>query len=557
MTKRSDLMTKGAERAPHRSLLRADGFTDWEMERPIIGIANSFNDIIPGHMHLDKLVDAVKAGIYAGGGTPLVFNTIGICDGIAMNHEGMKYSLPSRELIADTIETMAVAHPFDGLVLLASCDKIIPGMLIAAARLNIPSIFLSGGPMLPGKVDGQDTGLDKVFEAVGRFKSGKISKEQLETYECAACPGAGSCSGMFTANTMNNLSEALGMSLPYNGSAPAVFSERIWLAKETGFKAVDLVKNDLKPLDIMTADAFHNAVAADMALGGSTNTALHIPALAYYAGLDLTLRDLDPFTDKVPHLTSIAPAGPHHVVDLYYAGGIPAILAELQKARLIKENPQTVYGKSVANMLKEIKAGVKDYSVIRSIEKPVHPTGGLAILTGNLAPEGAIVKQAAVSEEMLTHTGPARIFNSEEDVFEAIMSAKIKKGEVIVVRYEGPKGGPGMREMLSPTSALAGMGMDKEVALITDGRFSGASRGAAIGHVSPEAAAKGPIAALQDGDMIEIDIPSKTLNARLTDEEIGQRLDGLPEFEPKIQTGYLARYTQMVSSADKGAVFQR
>ena len=557
MTKRSDLMTKGAERAPHRSLLRADGFTDWEMERPIIGIANSFNDIIPGHMHLDKLVDAVKAGIYAGGGTPLVFNTIGICDGIAMNHEGMKYSLPSRELIADTIETMAVAHPFDGLVLLASCDKIIPGMLIAAARLNIPSIFLSGGPMLPGKVDGQDTGLDKVFEAVGRFKSGKISKEQLETYECAACPGAGSCSGMFTANTMNNLSEALGMSLPYNGSAPAVFSERIWLAKETGFKAVDLVKNDLKPLDIMTADAFHNAVAADMALGGSTNTALHIPALAYYAGLDLTLRDLDPFTDKVPHLTSIAPAGPHHVVDLYYAGGIPAILAELQKAKLIKENPQTVYGKSVADMLKEIKAGVKDYSVIRSIEKPVHPTGGLAILTGNLAPEGAIVKQAAVSEEMLTHTGPARIFNSEEDVFEAIMGAKIKKGEVIVVRYEGPKGGPGMREMLSPTSALAGMGMDKEVALITDGRFSGASRGAAIGHVSPEAAAKGPIAALQDGDMIEIDIPSKTLNARLTDEEIGQRLDGLPEFEPKIQTGYLARYTQMVSSADKGAVFQR
>ena len=557
MTKRSDLMTKGAERAPHRSLLRADGFTDWEMERPMIGIANSFNDIIPGHMHLDKLVDAVKAGIYAGGGTPLVFNTIGICDGIAMNHEGMKYSLPSRELIADTIETMAVAHPFDGLVLLASCDKIIPGMLIAAARLNIPSIFLSGGPMLPGKVDGQDTGLDKVFEAVGRFKSGKISKEQLETYECAACPGAGSCSGMFTANTMNNLSEALGMSLPYNGSAPAVFSERIWLAKETGFKAVDLVKNDLKPLDIMTTDAFHNAVAADMALGGSTNTALHIPALAYYAGLDLTLRDLDPFTDKVPHLTSIAPAGPHHVVDLYYAGGIPAILAELQKAKLIKENPKTVYGKSVADMLKEIKAGVKDYGVIRSIEKPVHPTGGLAILTGNLAPEGAIVKQAAVSEEMLTHTGPARIFNSEEDVFEAIMGAKIKKGEVIVVRYEGPKGGPGMREMLSPTSALAGMGMDKEVALITDGRFSGASRGAAIGHVSPEAAAKGPIAALQNGDMVEIDIPSKTLNAQLTDEEIRQRLDGLPEFEPKIQTGYLARYTQMVSSADRGAVFQR
>jgi dihydroxy-acid dehydratase len=557
MKKRSDLMTKGAERAPHRSLLRADGFTDWELDRPIIGIANSFNEIIPGHIHLDKLVDAVKAGIYAGGGTPLVFNTIGICDGIAMNHEGMKYSLPSRELIADTIETMAVAHPFDGLVLLASCDKIVPGMLIAAARLNIPSIFLSGGPMLPGKIHGKDTGLDKVFEAVGRFKSGKISKEELDTYECAACPGAGSCSGMFTANTMNNLSEALGMSLPYNGSAPAVFAERIWLAKETGYKAVDLVNKDLKPLDIMTEDAFHNTIAADMALGGSTNTALHIPALAYYAGFDLTLRDLDPFTAKVPHLTSIAPAGPHHVVDLFYAGGIPAILAELQKAKLIKENPPTVYGKSVAEMLTEINAGVKDYGVIRSIEKPVHPTGGLAILTGNLAPDGAIVKQAAVSEEMLTHSGPARIFNSEEDVFEAIMDAKIKKGDVIVVRYEGPKGGPGMREMLSPTSALAGMGMDKEVALITDGRFSGASRGAAIGHVSPEAAAKGPIAALREGDMIEIDIPHKTLNAQLTDEEIRQRLDALPEFEPKVKTGYLARYTQMVSSADRGAVFQR
>ena len=542
MPKRSDLMTKVPERAPQRSLLRADGFTDWELERPIIGIANSFNEIIPGHMHLDKLVDAVKAGIYAGGGTPLVFNTIGICDGIAMNHEGMKYSLPSRELIADTIETMAMAHPFDGLVLLASCDKIIPGMLIAAARLNIPSIFLSGGPMLPGKVHGKDTGLDKVFEAVGRFKGGKISKEELHTYECAACPGAGSCSGMFTANTMNNLSEALGMSLPYNGSAPAVFSERIWLAKETGYKAVDLVKKGLKPRDIMTKDAFHNAMAVDMALGGSTNTALHIPALAYYAELDLSLKDFDPFTAKVPHLTSIAPAGPHHVVDLFYAGGIPAILAELQKAKIIKETPQTVYGKSVADMLTEIKAGVKDYGVIRSIEKPVHPTGGLAILTGNLAPDGAIVKQAAVSEEMLTHSGPARIFNSEEDVFEAIMDAKINKGEVIVVRYEGPKGGPGMPEMLSPTSALAGLGMDKDVALITDGRFSGASRGAAIGHVSPEAAAKGPIAALREGDIIKIDIPNKTLNVQLTDEEIRQRLDALPEFEPKIKTGYLARY---------------
>jgi len=411
--------------------------------------------------------------------------------------------------------------------------------------------------MLPGKVYGKDTGLDKVFEAVGSFKSGKISKEELDAFECAACPGAGSCSGMFTANTMNNLSEALGMSLPFNGSAPAVFSERIWLAKETGYKVVDLVNKDLKPLDIMTKDAFHNAIAADMALGGSTNTALHIPALAYYAGLDLTLRDFDPFTAKVPHLTSIAPAGPHHVVDLFYAGGIPAILAELQKANLIKEDPPTVYGKSMGDMLTEIKAGVKDYTVIRSIENPVHPIGGLAILTGNLAPDGAIVKQVAVSEEMLTHSGPARIFNSEEDVFVAIMDAQIKKGEVIVVRYEGPKGGPGMREMLSPTSALAGMEMDKDVALITDGRFSGASRGAAIGHVSPEAAAGGPIAALREGDIIEIDIPGKTLNVQLSAEEIHQRIAGLPEFEPKVKTGYLARYMQMVSSADKGAVFQR
>ena len=550
-------MTQGPERAPHRSLLRADGFTDWELERPIIGIANSFNEIIPGHMHLDKLVDAVKAGIYAAGGTPIVFNTIGICDGIAMNHAGMKYSLPSRELIADTVETMAVAHPFDGLVLLASCDKIIPGMLIAAARLNIPSIFLSGGPMLPGKVDGKDTGLDKVFEAVGRFKSGKLSKEELNKFECAACPGAGSCAGMFTANTMNNLSEALGMSLPYNGSAPAVYAERIWLAKESGYKAVALVKKDLKPRDIMTQDAFHNAIAADMALGGSTNTALHLPAIAYYAGLELTLRDFDRFTAQVPHLTSIAPAGPHHVVDLFHAGGIPAILAELQKAKLIKEDPQTVYGKSMRDMLAEIKAGVKDYAVIRSIEKPVHATGGLAILTGNLAPDGAIVKQAAVADEMLTHCGPARVFDCEEDAFEAIMDAQIKKGEVIVVRYEGPRGGPGMREMLSPTAALAGMEMDKEVALITDGRFSGASRGAAIGHISPEAAARGPLAALRNGDMIEINIPQKTLNVQLTDDQIHQRLAELPPFEPKIKIGYLARYAQLVSSADRGAVFQR
>lgn len=557
MAKRSDLMTKGPERAPHRALLRADGLTDWELERPIIGIANSFNEIIPGHMHLDKLVDAVKAGVYAAGGTPLVFNTIGVCDGIAMNHVGMKYSLPSRELIADSLEIMATSHPFDGLVLMASCDKIIPGMLIAAARLNIPSIFLSGGPMLPGKIHGKDTGLDKVFEAVGRFSSGKMTQEELDYYECTACPGAGSCSGMFTANTMNNLSEALGMSLPFNGSAPAVFAERIWLAKQTGYQSVALVNHNITPRDIMTREAFYNAIAADMALGGSTNTALHIPAIAYYAEVDLTLKDFGNLTEKIPHLTSMAPAGPHHVVDLFHAGGIPAIMAELLKSNLIHAEPMTVYGKPISEMLSDIHAGIKDVSVIRSTDRPVHKTGSLAILSGNLAPDGAIVKQAAVADEMLTHSGPARIFDSEDDAFQAIVDAKIQKGDVIVVRYEGPRGGPGMQEMLSPTSALAGMGMDKEVALITDGRFSGASRGAAIGHISPEAAAKGPLAALRDGDIIEIDIPRKSLNVRLSEDDIQKRISALPEFEPKIKTGYLARYAQMVSSADRGAVFPR
>jgi dihydroxy-acid dehydratase len=557
MSKRSDLMTKGPERAPHRSLLRADGFTDWEMERPMIGIANSFNEIIPGHIHLDKLVDAVKAGIYAAGGTPVVFNTIGVCDGIAMNHEGMKYSLPSRELIADSLEIMATSHPFDGLVLMASCDKIIPGMLIAAARLNIPSIFLSGGPMLPGKVHGRDTGLDKVFEAIGQFKSGKIDQAELDNYECSACPGAGSCSGMFTANTMSNLSEALGMSLPLNGSTPAVYADRVWLAKQTGYKAVELVNKDIKPRDILTREAFYNTIAADMALGGSTNTALHIPAIAYYADIDLTLKDFGSVAEKTPHLTSVAPAGPHHVVDLFYAGGIPAIMAELQKSDLIDSRAMTVYGKPMGEMLTDIKAGSKNTEIIRSIDNPVHATGGLAVLTGNLAPKGAIVKQAAVADEMLEHSGPARIFDSEEAAYQAIANSKIEKGDVIVVRYEGPKGGPGMQEMLSPTSTLAGMGMDKEVALITDGRFSGASRGAAIGHISPEAAAKGPLAALQDGDTIEIDIPKRSLNVQLSEAEIQNRIGALPEFEPKVKSGYLARYAKLVSSADKGAVFPR
>ena len=557
MSKRSDLMIKGYERAPHRSLLRADGFTDWEMERPIIGIANSFNEIIPGHIHLDKIVEAVKSGIYAAGGTPVVFNTIGVCDGIAMNHIGMKYSLPSRELIADSIEIIATSHPFDGLVLLASCDKIIPGMLIAAARLNIPSIFLSGGPMLPGRVNNKDTGLDKVFEAVGKIKINKITEEELYEYECNACPGAGSCSGMFTANTMSNLSEALGMSLPLNGSIPAVFYQRVAIAKETGRKIVELVKKGIRPRDIMTKEAFYNAIAVDMALGGSTNTALHIPAIAYYADVNLTLLDFDKFTDKVPHLTTIAPAGPHHIIDLYYAGGVPAILSELTKAKIIDTEQMTVYGKKMKEMLKDINAKIKDTSVIRTIENPVHKTGGLAILRGNLAPDGAIVKQAAVSEKMLRHSGPARIFESEEEAVSAIMGNKIKKGDVIVIRYEGPKGGPGMREMLSPTSAVAGMGLDEDVALITDGRFSGATRGSSIGHISPEAAANGPIAALKEGDIIEIDIPNKKLNVKLSEEEIKARIEKLGDFKPKISTGYLARYARFVSSADKGAVFPK
>lgn len=557
MKKRSELMTKGPERAPHRSLLKADGFTDDDLRKPIIGIANSFNEIIPGHIHLDKLAQSVKAGIYAAGGTPVEFNTIGVCDGIAMNHAGMKYSLPSRELIADSIEIMAMSHPFDGLVLMASCDKIVPGMLIAAARLNIPSIFLAGGPMLPGRIDGKELGLDKIFEAVGKFKSGGMTEEELRGFECDICPGAGSCSGMFTANTMCNLSEALGMALPLNGSIPAVYSERVWLAKETGRCIVNLVEKNIRPRDIMTKDAFYNAIAVDMALGGSTNSALHIPAIAYYTDIDIKLDDFDQLAGKVPHLTSIAPAGPHHVLDLYYAGGVPAIMSELIKKKLLNTKPMTVSGKPLGKMLDDIKATIKDTSVIRPIHDPVHEAGSLAVLKGNIAPNGAIVKQAAVAEEMLRHSGPARVFNSEEEAFQAIIDRTIKEGDVLVIRYEGPRGGPGMREMLSPTSALAGMGMDTSVALITDGRFSGATRGSAIGHVSPEAAAKGPIAIIQEGDIIEIDIPNKTLNLNVSEEEIQKRISQLPEFESKIKSGYLARYASMVSSADKGAVFPK
>lgn len=553
---KSDLVKKGFQRAPHRSLFRAMGFDDWEFNRPIIGIVNSFNECIPGHIHLNKLADAIKRGIYAAGGMPMEFNTIGICDGIAMGHIGMKYSLPSRELIADSIESMYYAYQFDGLVFLASCDKIIPGMLIAAMRLNVPSIFVSGGPMLPGKYKGKPVGLDKVFEAVGAYSKGKINDEELYAYECEACPGAGSCAGMFTANTMSNLSEALGIGLPMNGSIPAVYAEREILAKKAGLKIMELVEKDIKPRDIMTRKAFENAIAVDMALGGSTNTALHLPAIAYYGDVNLELKDFAPFTDKIPHLTTIAPAGPHHIIDLYEAGGVPAVLSELAKKNLIHLDVMTCNGKTLGETLKEINAKVKNYDVIRPIDKPVHETGSLAVLTGNLAPDGAIVKQAAVDPEMMYRVCKARVFNSEEEAYDAIINKRINSGDVIVIRYEGPKGGPGMREMLSPTSAVAGMGLDKEVALITDGRFSGATRGASIGHISPEAASGGLIALIEEGDKIEIDIKNRKINLLVPDEEIEKRRKNWKPLPPKITQGYLARYSKIVTSANKGAVYE-
>jgi len=554
---RSDLVKKGFQRAPHRSLFRAMGFDEWEFKRPLIGIANSFNECIPGHIHLNKIADAVKRGIYAAGGMPMEFNTIGICDGIAMGHIGMKYSLPSRELIADSVETMVQAYQFDGLVLIASCDKIIPGMMIAAMRLNIPTIFLSGGPMLQGNVGRKNSiNLNDVFVGVGQKARNAISDEELYRLECEACPGAGSCAGMFTANTMSNLSEALGIGLFLNGSIPAVFAEREMLAKKVGFKILELVEKDIKPRDIMTRKAFENAIAVDMALGGSTNTALHLPAIAYYGDVNLELKDFAPFTEKIPHLTNMVPSGPNHILDLYYAGGVPAVMSELAKKNLIHLDTMTVSGKKLGETLKESKARVKDYDVIHPIDNPVHETGGLAVLTGNLAPDGAIVKQAAVSPEMMHHTGPARVFNSEEDAVEAILGGKIKKGDVVVIRYEGPRGGPGMREMLAPTSSVAGMGLDKDVALITDGRFSGATKGASIGHISPEAAAGGLIGLIEEGDKIEIDIKNKKINLLVNESEIEKRRKNWKPLPPKIVTGYVARYSRMVTSANKGAVYE-
>ena len=549
---RSDVITKGANRAPHRSLLKSLGLTDEEMKRPIIGIAGSYNEIIPGHMHLRTIIDAVKAGIRNAGGIPMEFGTIGVCDGIAMGHAGMKSSLPTREIIADSVEAVASGMPFDGIVMIPNCDKVVPGMLMAAGRLNIPTMFVSGGAMLAGVVGGKRVGLSNVFEDVGRFENGKITEADLLESENHACPTCGSCSGMYTANTMNCLTEALGMGLPGNGTIPAVFSERIRLAKDAGFKILELVQNDIKARDIMTRAAFLNAVAADMALGGSSNTALHLPAIAFETGVELTLDDFNNISAKVPHLCLLSPAGPDFIEDLYRAGGVTAVMKELAEHGLISTSCMTVANKTQAELMENVK--VKDRNVIRSFDNPFHKTGGIAVLKGNIAKNGCVVKEGAVADEMLVHTGPAKVFNSEEEASAAIMGKKIVAGDVVIIRYEGPKGGPGMREMLAPTAAIAGMGLDKQVALITDGRFSGATRGASIGHVSPEAAVGGALAIVKDGDTIEINIPARTLNVKVSDEEIAKRFEGWAPVVKEVNSKYLAKYAKLVTSADKGAV---
>lgn len=552
---RSDLMKKGLERAPHRSLFKAIGYTNEELDRPIIGIANSWNELIPGHIHLRDIAEAVKAGVRMAGGTPMEFNTIGVCDGIAMGHTGMKYSLSSRELIADSVEIMATAYPFDGLVLIADCDKIVPGMLMAALRLNIPAIYVAGGPMLAGRFSGRDVDLITVFEGVGEYTRKKISEEALEKLENSACPGCGSCAGMFTANSMNCLSEVLGLALPGNGTIPAAYAERKRLAKKSGMKIMELVNNNIKPRSIATLEAFKNAIAVDMALGASTNTVLHLPAIANEAEIKLDLNLFNEYSEKTPHLCNMSPAGLHHIQDLNEAGGITAVMNELLKLGVINTKVMTVTGKTIGEIIKN--NGVIKNDIIRSIDNPYHKQGGLAILFGDLAPEGCVVKQSAVDASMLKHSGPARVFESEEDGMKAILSNQIKKGDVIVIRYEGPKGGPGMREMLSPTSAVAGMGLDKDVALITDGRFSGGTRGAAIGHISPEAAEGGPIGIIKEGDIIEIDIPARKINLKISDEERKKRLQNFKPLAPKIKEGYAYRYSKLVTSASTGAVFKK
>lgn len=551
---RSDAVKKGASRAPHRSLFKAAGLTEEEIERPLIGVVTSQNDIIPGHVHLDQIVEGVKKGVLMSGGTPLVFPTIGVCDGIAMGHEGMKYSLVTRELISDSIECMVKAHGLDALVLIPNCDKIVPGMLMAAMRLNIPAVVVSGGPMLPGKFKDTDVSLTTVFEAVGAFENGTMLEADLKELENNACPTCGSCSGMFTANSMNCLAEAIGMALPGNGTIPAVYSERIRLAKHAGMAVMNLLEKDIKPRDIVTKKSIENALAVEMALGCSSNTVLHLSAIANEAKLPINLDIINEVSSRVPNLCHLAPASQTHIIDLYHAGGIGAVMNELSKKDLLHLDCITVTGKTQAENIEG--KHVLDYEIVRPIDKPYMQTGGIAILRGNLAVDGAVVKKSAVAPEMLKHEGPAKVFDSEEEAIEAIMGKKIVAGDVVVIRYEGPKGGPGMREMLSPTSAIAGMGLDKEVALITDGRFSGATKGASIGHVSPEAAEGGLIALVEDGDTISIDIENGKLELVVPEDVLAERRKNLKPFEPKVKEGYLARYSKLVSSASTGAVFK-
>ncbi|HQK99926.1 MAG TPA: dihydroxy-acid dehydratase [Smithellaceae bacterium] len=551
---RSDLMKKGLERAPHRSLFKAMGYTDEEIARPLIGVVNAANEVVPGHIHLDLITQDVKAGIRMAGGTPVEFPVIGVCDGIAMGHAGMKYSLASRELIADSIEIMATAHPFDALVFVPNCDKIIPGMLMAALRLNIPCIFISGGPMLAGRFQDKPADLITVFEGVGAVKAKKMTAASLKQLEDCACPGCGSCSGMFTANSMNCVTEALGLGLPGNGTIPAVLAGRHRLAKYAGMKVMDLFKKNVRPRDIATLAAFKNAIAVDMALGCSTNTVLHIPAVAHEAGIKLDLDLFNKISKITPNICKLSPAGPYHIEDLDAAGGIQAVMKTISKLGVIDEKALSVSGKTVGANLKA--ARVLNPAVIRPLNNPYSEQGGIAILRGNLAPDGAVVKQSAVAQAMQVNEGKARVFDCEDDAIAAILGGKIKSGDIVVIRYEGPKGGPGMREMLSPTSAIVGMGLDKTVALLTDGRFSGGTQGAAIGHISPEAAEGGPIALVKEGDIIAIDIPRKKLTLNVSDAELEKRRKSLKPWKPAITTGYLARYAKMVTSASTGAVFK-
>ncbi len=551
---KSDNVKTGMQQAPHRSLFNALGFTAEELKKPMIGIVSSYNEIVPGHMNLDKIVDAVRMGVAEAGGVPVVFPAIAVCDGIAMGHIGMKYSLVTRDLIADSTECMAIAHQFDALVMVPNCDKNVPGLLMAAARVNIPTVFVSGGPMLAGRVKGKKTSLSSMFEAVGSYSAGTMSEEDVREFEEHACPTCGSCSGMYTANSMNCLTESLGMALPGNGTIPAVYSDRIKLAKHAGMAVMEMLKRDIRPRDIMTKDAFMNALTMDMALGCSTNSMLHLPAIAHEAGVDIDLDIANALSEKTPNLCHLAPAGPTYMEDLNEAGGVRAVMAELDKLGLLNTDCMTVTGKTIAE---NIKGAVnRNPEVIRPVENPYSKTGGIAVLKGNIAPDSAVVKRSAVVPEMMVHEGPARVFDCEEDAIDAIKSGKIVAGDVVVIRYEGPKGGPGMREMLNPTSAIAGMGLGSSVALITDGRFSGASRGASIGHVSPEAAVGGPIALIEEGDIIKINIPENTLNVDVPDEVLAERAKKWQPREPRVTTGYLRRYQAMVTSGNTGAILK-